>query len=208
MQRADSLFRAGRIAGATVTVLALGTALAACGGNDGDRAAPSATATGTSTVTAPASDPAQSSAPGAASSAPAPVSAAESMLSDLRIGRNDGHDRVVLQFTGAAPKYTITSAKGPIQECASGETVAGAGDYLVITIPSIALFDDDGNSAYSGPKKVTGPGPYVGDATIACAFEGRLEVAVRLLQPPERHTDMTLTDPGRIAVDVWRDQGA
>ncbi|KXP13800.1 hypothetical protein AXK60_23470 [Tsukamurella pseudospumae] len=200
---------------ATVTVLALGAALAACG--DDGREAPSGSATVSATT------PAGTAASGGSTVSPRPTSpkptpgtsalttpstpAGLTELADLRIGRNEGHDRVVLQFTGTAPGYTVEAAQGPIADCASGAIVAGAGDYLVIRIDGVQLFGENGESVYKGSKKVTGSGPFVGDATISCAFEGQLQVAVRLLGGAERHVNSTLRDPGRIVLDVWKDEG-
>ncbi|KXP00981.1 hypothetical protein AXK61_13370 [Tsukamurella pseudospumae] len=199
----------------TVTVLALGAALAACG--DNGRAAPSGSTTASATTpagTAPSGGSTVS--PRSTSPRPTPGTSAlttpstpagRTELSDLRIGRNEGHDRVVLQFTGPAPGYTVEAAQGPIADCASGAIVAGAGGYLVIRIDGVQLFGENGETVYTGSKKVTGSGPFVGDATIFCAFEGQLQVAVRLLDGAQRHVNSTLRDPGRIVLDVWKDEG-
>lgn len=200
-----------------MTVLALGAALTACF-EDGPVTAPSgvklppvsATATapsGSGVVTTTTVRTTSSRAPStssrtssrAPSTRPAPSS---TMLSDLRMGRHDGYDRLVLQFTGDVPPYTVTREAGPITECGSGLDAGGPGEYLVLKIEPIALFDDDGEPAYTGANTVAGPGRAISRAIISCAFEGRLEVAVKLTGNDQRYADSTLTGPSRIVLDV------
>ncbi|MDP0396379.1 AMIN-like domain-containing (lipo)protein [Tsukamurella strandjordii] len=201
-------------AAVTATVLALGGTLVACGNETKKEAAPSTSSaaaspaaagvTGapvTATVTAAPQAPAAGGAP-AGGAAPA---SGPTMLSDLRTGRSDDADRLVLQFTTAVPKYTVVRQSGPIQDCGSGATVGDAGEYLVVKVEPIALFDDNGNPAYKGPNSIPGPGGGAIDrATISCAFEGQLQVAVKLADGKGAKTskDFTLTGPSRIVLDV------
>ncbi|WP_019202576.1 hypothetical protein [Tsukamurella sp. 1534] len=124
------------------------------------------------------------------------------MLSDLRTGARDGSDRLVLEFTGQAPPYTVTRKSGPIDDCASGNRVAGEGQYLVIRAEPVGIFDHDGRSPYTGPRTVPGPGGAITRAAVSCAFEGQLQVAVRLAGDGLGYKDFTLSGPGRIVLDV------
>ncbi|BDH58719.1 hypothetical protein MTP03_36580 [Tsukamurella sp. PLM1] len=76
------------------------------------------------------------------------------------------------------------------------------GEYLVLRIEPIALFDDDGKPAYTGANTVAGPGRAISRAIISCAFEGQLQVAVKLTGNDQRYADSTLAGPSRIVLDV------
>ncbi|NMD58279.1 hypothetical protein [Tsukamurella columbiensis] len=124
------------------------------------------------------------------------------MLRDLRTGPRDGADRVVLEFTGAAPPYRVTREAGPVTDCGSGAVLGGPGEYLVVHAEPVAAFDDAGTAAYRGERTVGGPGRAVSRAIITCSFEGQLQVALKLTGNAQRYADSTLTGPGRIVVDV------
>ncbi len=182
--------RLGRALPATA-VLVLAAATAACA-EDGPVAAPSG-----------------SSRPSAASvTVPAPSSPAflpgTTMLTGLRTGAHEGHDRVVLEFTGPVPPYRITREAGPIVDCASGAIRGGPGQYLVLRAEPVGIFDHDGYTPYTGPRTVAGPGATVSRAIIGCHFEGQLQVAVQLTGAACGYTDSTLTAPDRIVIDVQR----
>lgn len=204
MTGAKSYFRA---MGATVTVLALGASLTACF-DDGPVTAPSgvkpppvSTVTVTSTASSPATTP-RSSAPRTTTRSSTAGAPSSTMLSDLRMARRDDGDRLVLEFTGAPPPYRITRAAGPISDCGSGNAATGPGEFLVITAEPVAMIDDRGDPAYSGPGTVAGPGPAIGQAVITCRFEAQLQVAVKVAGNNQSYTDSTLTGPGRIVLDV------
>lgn len=194
---------------ATVTVLALAAVLTACF-EDGPVTAPSGvklpptsmaplTTAPSTTTRAVTTTTTRSSSRSSSSRAAAP---SDTLLSDLRMGRRDGYDRLVLQFTGSVPAYSITRTAGPVTECGSGDDAGGPGEYLLLTAEPIAVTDDGGKPAYTGAKTVAGPGRAISRAIITCAFEGRLQVAVKLTGNDLRYTDSTLTGPSRIVLDV------
>ncbi|GAA1078250.1 AMIN-like domain-containing (lipo)protein [Tsukamurella strandjordii] len=189
-------------AAVTATVLALGGTLVACGNETKKESAPSTSSAAASPAAAGVTGAPVTATVTAAPQAPA---SGPTMLSDLRTGRSDDADRLVLQFTTAVPKYTVVRQSGPIQDCGSGATVGDVGEYLVVKVEPIALFDDNGNPAYKGPNSIPGPGGGAIDrATISCAFEGQLQVAVKLADGKGAKTskDFTLTGPSRIVLDV------
>lgn len=191
------------LSGATAVVL--GAALTACG-QDGPVTAPSGIARPSSVTTVTGTAPSSpgttvsSTSPGTTTSAAA--APGTTMLKDLRTGARDGADRVVLEFTGAVPPYRVTREAGPVMDCASGAVLGGPGEYLVVRVEPVAIFDDDGNAAYTGERTVAGPGRAVSRAIITCSFEGQLQVALKLTGNAQRYADSTLTGPGRIVVDV------
>ena len=189
------------------TVLVLGAALAACG-ESGPVTAPSGGARPSTAATVTGAAPSspgttvQSTTGSATSTASASVAPGTTMLKDLRTGARDGADRVVLEFTGAVPPYRVTRDAGPVMDCGSGAVLGGPGEYLVVRVEPVAIFDDAGNAAYTGARTVAGPGRAVSRAIITCSFEGQLQVALKLTGNAQRYADSTLTEPGRIVVDV------
>ncbi|CAM3928337.1 AMIN-like domain-containing (lipo)protein [Tsukamurella ocularis] len=187
------------------TVLVLGAMLAACDGS-GPVTAPSGIGRPSVTTVTGAAPSSTGTATSAPRSAPATTSASvapgATMLKDLRTGASDGADRVVLEFTGAVPPYRVTRDAGPVLDCGSGAVLGGPGEYLVVRVEPVAIFDDAGKSAYTGERGVAGPGRAVSRAIITCSFEGQLQVALKLTGNAQRYADSTLTGPGRIVVDV------
>ncbi|CAM5378123.1 Lipoprotein OS=Tsukamurella paurometabola (strain ATCC 8368 / DSM / CCUG 35730 / CIP 100753/ JCM 10117 / KCTC 9821 / NBRC 16120 / NCIMB 702349 / NCTC 13040)OX=521096 GN=Tpau_1059 PE=4 SV=1 [Tsukamurella paurometabola] len=185
---------------ATATVLVLAASLSACFDSkpvtapSGVKSPP----TSTVTVTAAPSGATTTTAPSAATT----TGSSGTMLADLRLGRRDDGDRLVLQFTGAAPPYRISRTAGPVADCGSGNPATGPGEFLVLTAEPVAMMDDEGRPAYTGPATVAGPGGAISRAVITCRFEAQLQVAVQLTGNNQRYTDSTLTGPGRIVVDV------
>ncbi|BDD81571.1 hypothetical protein TPB0596_13340 [Tsukamurella pulmonis] len=197
-----------RTGGRTITAIALGAALTACT-QDGAVTAPSGIARPSVTTMTGAAPPSSAPAPTAttataAAPAGASVAPGETMLADLRTGARDGADRVVLEFTGPVPPYRISREAGPVVDCASGATLGGPGQYLVVRAEPVGIFDHDGVSPYTGERTVAGPGGAVARAIITCHFEGQLQVAIELAGTAQRYADSTLTGPGRIVVDVQR----
>ncbi|MCA0156784.1 hypothetical protein LB823_11280 [Tsukamurella sp. M9C] len=192
------------LSGATAVVL--GAALTACG-QDGLVTAPSGIARPSSVTTVAGAAPSSpssvtSASPRVTTSTSATAAPGTTMLKDLRTGARDGADRVVLEFTGAVPPYRVTREAGPVMDCGSGAVLGGPGEYLVVRVEPVAIFDDDGNAAYAGERTVAGPGRAVSRAIITCSFEGQLQVALKLTGNAQRYADSTLTGPGRIVVDV------
>lgn len=193
------------LSGATAVVL--GAALTACG-QDSPVTAPSGIARPSSVTTVTGAAPSSpgttvtSTSPGTTTSTSASAGPTTTMLKDLRTGARDGADRVVLEFTGAVPPYRVTREAGPVMDCGSGAVLGGPGEYLVVRVEPVAIFDDDGNAAYAGERTVAGPGRAVSRAIITCSFEGQLQVALKLTGNAQRYADSTLTGPGRIVVDV------
>ena len=116
----------------SLAVLALAILSAACGGDD-DETTEAGVTTFTTTVEVTTTDPAATTAPtttttpeppGPFSTAPAQGAALSSrlaLLTDVRLGRHVGYDRIVFEFLpGGRPGYRVRFVRPPIVEDASG----------------------------------------------------------------------------------------
>jgi len=169
-----------RIAALALLVLAL----AACGGDGEEDAAPATTAAGTTgeaapetaapeeTTAAPAEE--TTTAPEAESEGPPferqPASgagtgptegSAMSLLADVRLERQDGFDRLVFEFReGGVPGHRIAWVRPPIQTNPGGATMSVTGEaFLAIRLEPASGFDTgagEPTEVYQGPLRLVG----------------------------------------------------
>jgi hypothetical protein len=200
---------------ALLAALAAALACAGCSMGASEAAAPVAQA-------APAPAPAPGAAPGAAPAAAVPpgiepVGPADTQpkevaggygsgnrpfgpLTDVRVARQDGFDRIVLQFAAdQVPGYRVGYVAGPVTADPSGEVVPvdGAAFLQVATVPAGAAEWVDHPASYRGPDRIALPGGAavrevvkIGDweATLVwvAGTGGELPFAVAELQHPAR----------------------
>lgn len=78
-------------------------------------------------------------------------------LTDARLGRHEGFERLVLEFDEAAPEYRIEYIDGPVIESPSGQEIEVEGDtYLMVTMSPATGFDLSGDApedTYQGPDR-------------------------------------------------------
>ncbi|HEV3051182.1 MAG TPA: hypothetical protein VGX50_12790, partial [Longimicrobium sp.] len=100
------------------------------------------------TPPAPAVDPATQQAWTSAVSDRVRTQRAPVVLSDVRVGVNQGFDRVVLEFLGSGvPGYRVEYVDKPVHACGSGDPVAVAGDgWLAITLRGTQAHNDQGQA--------------------------------------------------------------
>jgi hypothetical protein len=153
--------------------------LAACTGAGSGTVAPTATASMTASLPAtPAATPlpgtpttAPSTQPSSAAS-PEPTSSLEpfacsfplegdgttdrAQLTDVRIGQHDGYDRIVFEFDGGIPPYTISEATPPFTEDPSGLPLEVEGAYAwQIVLNGGTKMTPEGASSYAGSTDFT-----------------------------------------------------
>jgi hypothetical protein len=80
--------------------------------------------------------------------------AGASILRAMRVGRNEGFDRLVLDFgDSAVPPYHIEYVDSPVRSCGSGEAVPVAGQgWLKVRLRAAQAHDDAGNARSSPPR--------------------------------------------------------
>ncbi|MGH2769404.1 MAG: AMIN-like domain-containing (lipo)protein [Actinomycetota bacterium] len=125
-------------------------------------------------------------------------------LTNIRTGRHDTFDRVVLDFNGVQPGATFELVDELIED-GSGEVVWLTGcQFVAVRAEPAAAHDEAGNPTYTGPRKFrTRNLVNVMAVAITGDFEAVLGVGLGL-----RHTAdvkvFTLTGPTRVVIDVSR----
>ena len=123
-------------------------------------------------------------------------------LREMRHGRHEDYDRVVLEFDGVPPQCTA--------EFVDQLTADGSG--LPVSLPgnaflSVGMFPsssagDDGRRAYTGPDEFETPDlTNVVAVTITGDFEGYLHVGVGM-RDRTHYQVFSLADPTRVVIDV------
>lgn len=224
--RARALTGTSKAIAAALVVL-VGTA-AGCGGSGGSDASQDPTGTeaitsattgeGEATDTTTDEDPSTSAAPlttvspglpdasEAQHTAPADGTGT-ALLTTVRIGRNEGFERIVFEFKGTSrPGYRIQWVDPPILSDGSGEEVAVTGEaYLEMIMEPASGVDLSAPQltiVYEGPDRIaTTQTELITDLVRTGDFEAVLTwVAGTTERVPVRV--LTLTDPVRIVVDL------
>lgn len=213
-------------------LLALALALTACGGGD-DAAAPTTSAASTSSA-GPSASPASATPDGTdadgagdgsgdtgddgdADAGPFPAntdpdtgqasSDALVTVTDIRLGRHDGFDRVVFETDGTGtPGWDVRYVDAAASQGSGDPIEVEGGAVLQVTLTGVGLPGDTGVEEYSGPRRLSAADTevvteVVWDATFegtSVAFTGVTEETpfrVYLLEDPARVV-LEVADPG------------
>jgi hypothetical protein len=125
-------------------------------------------------------------------------------LNNIRTGRHDHFDRIVLDMTGLPSDFQsreITS----VTDCGAGNPVAVPGNEVLESVFHYArAHDDNYNPTYPGPRNFPTPGlANVRGIAFTCDFEATLGIAVGYDDPNSWHKVYTLTNPDRVVIDVY-----
>jgi hypothetical protein len=183
--------------------------LAGCGGSDTDAQSASSTATAeesTAEATTPPADEPVTDAPafpGNAEPDTADASADASVtVSDIRVGRQDGFDRVVLEVGGTGtPGWDVRYVDSALSQ-GSGEPVDVAGDaVLQVTLTGAGYPYDTGVEEFSGGPVTGADTEVVTEVVFDATFEG---TSVAFVGTAERSPFRVylLQNPTRVVVDV------
>ncbi|HEX6037303.1 AMIN-like domain-containing (lipo)protein [Longimicrobium sp.] len=123
-------------------------------------------------------------------------------LRDVRVGVNQGFDRLVLEFAGSdVPGYRVEYVDRPARHCASGDPVSIAGDgLLAVTLRGTEAHDARGQVTVS-PRERRLQMPLVKEYEFTCDFEGEVQVVLGVASP-NRYRVTELQNPTRLIVDV------
>lgn len=138
-------------------------------------------------------------------SQPSTVRTGAPLITDLRTGTHDGYDRVTVELEDAAgfPGYHVQYVDRPLRECGSGRQIQPVGDgWLEVRLEPARAHTEAGESILSG-NEIPGDGALLRRIYRTCDFEG-VVVVVLAVASPEPFRVFTLTDPGRVVVDVRR----
>jgi hypothetical protein len=128
--------------------------------------------------------------------------AGASILRGMRVGRNAGFDRLVLDFgTGPVPAYQVEYVDSPVEACGSGEPVPVAGQgWLKVRLRATQAHDNAGNATVRD-RQVVATTPVLREVEIICDFEGEVEVVMGV-QSPNPFRVLVVPTPNRLIVDV------
>ena len=135
-----------------------------------------------------------------------PGSNVPAVLVAVRVGRNDGYDRVVFEFRpgDALPGYLVGYVPLPVRADPSDLPIEISGDHaLVVRMQAASRFDFDRDATlvYPGPSRLAGTGVAVSEVVLRGDFEALLSwvVGMRGARP---FRVSTLGSPPRVVVDV------
>ena len=212
-----------RSPGALPALLALALVLAGCGGDD-EAASPTTSAPASSsasdgTGTGDGDDGDSGEAPpdtgddGDDSAPPFPANtepdtgeaSADALVSvtDIRIGRHDGFDRVVFETDGTGtPGWDVRYVDAANSQ-GSGEDIAvDGGAILQVTIDGVGLPADTGVEEYSGPDRLSsGDAEVVTEMVFDSTFEGTTVSFVGVTEETPFRVYL-LEDPARVVLEV------
>ena len=122
-------------------------------------------------------------------------------LREVRTARNEGFDRLVLQFDGGQlPGYHVEYVDKPVIKCGSGDPteVAGQG-WLQIRVQPAQAHEGAQVTVAERERK---PGlPLVQELELTCDFEGEVTWVLGV-KSPNKYRVMELKGPTRLVVDV------
>ncbi|PKV79760.1 AMIN-like domain-containing (lipo)protein [Nocardia fluminea] len=183
-----------------VLIAAAAVSVSGCGTDDAPAVAPPATTSTTSTF---------AEATGEAPTDPSPKSGAASAgaaltVTDIRIGRQPGFDRVVYELGGTgSPGWQVAYTDKAVQD-GSGKSVDVAGRAILeVRILGSAYPFDSIVPPFDGPDPVTDPGtPAITGVYKKLVYEGVTQsfIGIDADQPPFSVT--ALADPPRLVVDI------
>lgn len=155
----------------------------------------------------PSAAPTKEPSPPAAPSGPAlqmaePSGKWDLVLSDVRTGRQQGADRVVLDFTGTgAPGWAVEYVDEAVLE-GSGDVVDVAGDTTLQISASGTTYPGADGEQYRGPTRIRPEGRTVAEVYVVGTFEGYTQVFVGLDGDAAPFHVVALPDPARLVVAI------
>lgn len=134
-----------------------------------------------------------------------PSAGAKLTVTDIRVGRHDGFDRVVFELGGSGtPGWTVRYVDQPTDD-GSGNPVGLDGDaFLEVFITGTGYPMDTGVTEYSGPNPLDAEGTAeVEQVLYRGVFEGQTQAFVGIDDDDrEPFRVFTLQDPTRVVVDL------
>lgn len=213
----------------SAAVVAALLALTACAGDDGDDGTTSGSPSTVSPAPSPSTSPEPSSSAGAtdapsgstdddgSTTAPPfpantdpdtsePSAGAALTVTDVRVGRHDGFDRVVFELGGTGtPGWRVEYVPEAIED-GKGDVIAVDGDgTLQVMISGSGYPMDTGVSEYAGPNPLrVAEADEVEEVVLRGVFEGNTQAFIGTDEVSPFRV-YALTDPTRVVVEVRND---
>lgn len=194
--------------------VALAGAMAGCGGGE-DRTQVAAEVSASASSASPSSvAPSSPAAPAASQSAVAPAGSTDLTteepvggpltVTEVRVARQDGFDRVVLELDGeqaGEPGWRVEYVDAPSAQ-GSGEAVEVEGDaVLAVVVTGTGYPFDTGVEEVNGDPTLPSDLEVVTDVQLGAVFEGQYEAFIGL-SSEQPFTVTRLGDPARVVIDV------
>jgi hypothetical protein len=187
-----------------------GTLVAASGCGSSDKSSAPAGGYSTSTTTTTTTTTGGIDTLAGAGTTPVKASAVgneTALLERIALGRHEGYDRVVFQFTNGLPGYRVEYVQPPLKEDGSGNPVSVAGNAVVLVrMEPASGFDlntGEGVLVYKGPKRIDGTSAgtsVVRQLVRVGDFEAVLSWAIGLTDKVDFRVT-TAASPARLIVD-------
>lgn len=171
------------------------------------------------TRSARSSPPSSTGMPAMAAAAPGPAAqaavaavskaSAGSYLTAIRVARHPAYDRVVFQFAGGVPGYSVRYVTGVMADPSARPVLLPGRAYLqVVFHPASEIRQNPSGSppitrTYTGPSTLTPLLPTLLQVRAAGDFEGYLTFGIGL-SGRARVRAFTLTGPDRVVLDIGR----
>ncbi|MFC9663686.1 hypothetical protein ACFVJ5_25870 [Nocardia sp. NPDC127606] len=183
-----------------VLIAAAAVSVSGCGTDDAPAAAPPTTTSTTSTFADATGEVPTDASPKSGAASPG----AALTVTDIRIGRQPGFDRVVYELGGTgSPGWQVAYTDSAVQD-GSGKTVDVAGRAILeVRILGSAYPFDSTVPAFAGPDPVTDPSaPTITGVYKKLVYEGVTQsfIGIDADRPPFSVT--ALADPPRLVVDI------
>ena len=123
------------------------------------------------------------------------------MYTDLRLARQPGFDRFVIEFSGEVPgEYEVTYADTPNYDQCAEEPVEGPA-FLTLRAHTTSIDVLSERRSYSGPDRLRTDTTVITEVLVTCDFEAvsHIVLGVRHRAP---FRVLELQDPPRLVIDV------
>ena len=124
------------------------------------------------------------------------------VMRGLRVGVNQGFDRLVLDFGGdPIPAYVVEYVDEPMYQCGSGDPVRLAGDATLAVTLHMAQAHDEAGRGTAGPRQRRLSMPVLRELVFTCDFEGEVQIAAGA-SAPNPYRVVELSNPSRLIIDI------
>jgi len=123
-----------------------------------------------------------------------------SLLQTIRVGAQDGWDRIVFEFKDTRPAVEVAYVD-KAQTCGKGDDVSLPGTAMLSVRFRQTQAHTDAGASTLPSREITGPGNAILKSSVICDFEGETGVAMGIKTKAPYKVTM-LQNPTRVVIDV------